>query len=239
MNGIQVGINNNVFLKNVVSDDKLWLTLTFEQEQKIAYSPFEAIGAENEAIEKPISSMDVKIFNLKVPKATDMKGNTRTTAQIEEMVTRDITKLKATLLHFLKGYLTKDQIKFDVYRATGITADNYGPSIRQQNILDQITKNLHQDFITMVTSFLTTKQLFRLLLIRQSKDKHFATLRDNYLDENPIWESMEVPEEATKVKFTKYEIDNGLNDPTPTSKSSADKPGEAAPEVTAASVFGG
>lgn len=234
-----VGINDDVIIQDVVLDDKLWTKITFKKEGEKAYNPFEAIGAENEAEEKSNTTLDMYIFNLKTPAAEDRKGNKRTQEQIRELATRDVTKTKALYLHLLKGYLTKDDIKFDVYRATGITtADEYNSRIVNQGVLDQITRNLATDFISMIKPFLGNPEMkFRLLLLRQSKDKHFAAFRQNYLEENPIWESMDVPKEASKVKFSAYEEKEGLNDATAASKSTADKPAEEAP-MDAASVFG-
>lgn len=240
-----VGINENVFLEKAAIDDKLWMTITFGQKQEKAFNAFEAMQAED-VEEQPKTTVDIKLFNLKVPKEKDNKGNTRTKAQLIEMITRDYNKLKAVYLHIARGYLTKDQTKFDPYRACGIsTTDEFNVKILQQPILDQITKNLATDFINWMKPFFgSQEQLFRLKLRRQDKDKHFATLPDQYLDENPFWESMDIPASASKVKFSKFELDNGLNDPTPTSRSSSDKPGteggtptDEAP-TTAESVFG-
>lgn len=236
-----VGIAENVVLKNASMDSNNWLKIEFRQITEVEYNAFDALGAENEVIEKPSTELTILMFNPKVPKDKDTKGNTRTKEKIIEMVVNDITQSKNVLMHLLQRYLTKDQIKFDMYRATGLDKDNFNNRIADNGILDQIHKNMCTDFITMARPFFNNEEYkCRLLLIRQSKDKHFPAFRTRYLNEQPFWESMEIPKDASKLKFTDYEIKEGLNDPTPTTRAAADKPeeGSAPTEVTAASVFG-
>jgi hypothetical protein len=240
MSQFGVGVNENVILKNIVQGDNLWIIITFDQLQEVVLSPFDIMGSED-VVDLPKTSLDIKLFNLKVPTAEDQKKNVRTQQQKIEMIVRDFNKLKAVAIHLASGYLTKDDRKFDYYRATGLDVDNFNTRILDQGVLNQIMKNIGTDLITMLTPFFGNEEYkFRLKLRRQSKDKHFATLPDSYLDENPFWESMDISKEASKVKFSDYEIKEGLNDPTPSSRSSADKPAEnnEAP-LDAGAVFGG
>lgn len=235
-----VGISENVILQNAQLDDKNWLTITFRQLQETEFNPFAALSS-NEVEEKPKTDIDIKIFNPKVPDATDRKGNTRTEQQIVDMIQNDVNRTKGVLLHLAEGYLTKDQIDFSgMYDGTGMDADNFNQKLRDQAVLTLIHKNMCIAWINMVKPFLGDEQYkFRLLLLRTSKDKHFATFRDKYIKENPFWESMEIPATASKVKFSAYELTQGLNDGTPTARSEADKPKADDTPVEATSVFGG
>jgi len=101
---------------------------------------------------------------------------------------------------------------------------------------------MSQFFINAMQPYVNKDELlFRCLLVRTSKDKHFATFRSSYIEDNPFWESMDVPKEASKVKYTAYEEKEGLNDGTPASRSeTADtkKSTESVATISAASVFG-
>jgi len=82
----------------------------------------------------------------------------------------------------------------------------------------------------------------RLLLVRQSKDKHFATLRGTYLDDQPFLEPMAIPKDASKLKFSPWEIENGYDSSAPAPKAAKPEGGvpgaTAAAPVTASNIFG-
>lgn len=236
-----VGISEDIILKGAELDNNNWLNITFKQLQEVEYNAFDALNAD-EVVDRPVTELTIKLFNPKVPKDTDNKGNSRSKEKIVELIVNDINRTKAILVHLLKGYLTKDQIKWDIYRATGLDKDNFNARIADNSLLDQIHKNMCSDFINMAKPFFNNEDhKFRLLLLRQSKDKHFPSFRDRYLDENPFWEDMSIPAAASKVKFSDYEKKEGLNDPTPTARTAADAKtteGSAPTEVTADTVFG-
>jgi len=101
--------------------------------------------------------------------------------------------------------------------------------------LAKVFENYATQFTSMITPFVgNTAYKLRLKLVRQSKDKHFATLPGKYLSDSPMVELMEVP--VPKVKFTKWELDNKLNDGTPVAKPDASS--EVAPQEGDKNVFG-
>jgi hypothetical protein len=112
-------------------------------------------------------------------------------------------------------------------------------------ILDETTfmkvfDNMANEFITLMTPFVGDASLrSRLKLQRQNKEKHFATLPKSFLSERPMYESMEIPKDKSKIAFSKWEKDNGLDDGTPASKdAAADKPSEATPTGDPEAIFG-
>lgn len=235
---ISVGINENIIIDDVTLSKENWLNITFRQIGGKEFNAFEALGAENDAEREEINTIDIKIFNIKVPKDADKAGNKRTREQITKLVISDISRNKAVLLHLVRGYLTKDQIKFDLYNGTGLDANNFEERLVDQPVLDIIHRNMCNDFMAMVRPFMKNEALlFRLLLVRTSKEKHFATFRTSYIDENPFWESMSIPKKDSKMAFTKSEIAQGLNDGTPAAKTEADKPAEQAP-LAPVNIFG-
>lgn len=233
---IQVGINENVVLTEVKLNDKNTLSFTFNELENLSNekpnNPFDMINAD-EVVEVS-NGTTVNIFQPNVSEKADVTEEKKI-----KMVSDDINKVKGIMFHFLKGWLPATEVKDIIKPFAGIDIDanNYNQKILDKNVVAAIHKNMSQAFINAITPLLAEKKPFRLLLVRQSTDKHFATFRGRYIEENQFWESMEVPKEASKLKFTPYEISMKLNDGTPVSKDKTDKPTEQAP-VTAQNVFG-
>lgn len=240
---IGIGINENVYISKAEVDDKGTLSIGFEEAgaakgTKVA-NPFDNIALDGEVSEKSFD-MTVKLFPPLPPK----EGNDRTEEKNVELLVGDINKTKGIILHLLKGYMTADQLKglINPFRGLPIDKDNFNQQVQKKEILEGIHRNMCTDFTAAIKPFVgKTDRLFRLLLVRQSKDKHFATFRGRFLEDNPFWESMDVPAEASKVKFTKYELDNGFDSAAPVKKDQAadqnsGSTGEA--PLSAASVFG-
>jgi hypothetical protein len=225
---IKVGINDDVFIKAVSFDDKNAIHITFSEANKKELNDFERLQADDVIETEP--DMEIRIFGTKVSEKAE-----HTAEKKQELVVSDLNKTKGQLQHIMTQYMVKEQavIGTHFYDGTGITADNYQTKLLEQGVVDQINKNMANFFISAMRPYTNNKSLkFRLLLVRQSKDKHFATLRGRYLEANPFLESMDVPAAQTKVAFTKYELDNKLDDGTPVDRSTAD--GKAAPNTTPA-----
>lgn len=244
---IKVGINENVFLANSQIDEKGNLELQFK-EKADADKPkidnyFDVLAADATVIEGS-DSMSIRIF----PPLPPREDSDRTKEKKVELLVSDINKTKGILLHILKGYYTQEELKGKInpFRGLDHIKANFEDEIQKKEILEQIHRNLATDFIAAIKPHLNKEEeLFRLLLVRQSKEKHFATFRNRYIEDNPFWESMAIPKEQSKVKFTPYELREGLNDGTPLPKSAADSKdapaggstASSAP-LTAANVFG-
>lgn len=249
---IGIGINENVFLSNAELDQKGTLGVTFEEAGKAdkpkVESLFDVVASTDEVIETE-HGMTIKLFPPLPPK----EGNDRTEEKNVELLVSDINKTKGVLLHLLHGYFTKDDIKkaggLNPFKGLPITKENFNAMIQKKETLEGIHRNLATDFLNIIRPVLgKSDKTFRLLLVRQSKDKHFASFRGKFIEENPFWESMEIPKEASKVKFTAYELTNKLDDATPVAKDQQKQgtaggaqttsgPGQA--PLTAANVFGG
>lgn len=239
-NKIGVGINQNVYLKSVsIGQQYNELAFTFDIAKDKVLSAFEALQQSD--VTETNTSSEVKLFPPNVPTSEKIDTIEKKLSAIE----RDLNRIKGVLIHILKQYTTEDKwsrIGKELFSNIEIDANNYQEKILQQPILTSVYNNMVRIFQEEITEFLNNKDLkFRLLLVRQSKDKHFATFRTgNYIEDQPFYESMSIPAEASKVAFTKYELDNGLNDGTPTSRSeAADKKTDAgeAPKA-AANIFG-
>lgn len=240
-----VGIHENVFLQEAKMDDsKATIILVFEECSKANAGPkksyFEmAASSEVEEVEK---GTQVMLFPPTPPKEDSKLTKEK---QLQNLV-GDINKVKGICLHILSGYYTTEDLKDKMQPFAGLPMDNtnFETEIFRKEILEQVQRNIGRTFIQLITPFLNKPEMkFRLLLVRQSTDKHFATLRGHFLNDNPFWESMDVPKEASKVAFTKWEKDNKFDSGEPVPKPAAGTtPGAttapgAAP-VSAANIFG-
>lgn len=238
---IQIGINKNVYITSTSISDKGYLEIGFEE--LIAGRPttaFDMLNSDTITDIPPVFNMF--LFATNVPKNEDGK---LTQEKMVDRVTKDIKANKEILLHLMMGYMTVESAKVDLYQGLSITSDNYNTQILREEVLKIIFANMAKNFIEKMKPFVAAdpKLLFRLLLVRQGKDKHFASFRRNYINENPFWESMDIPDVQSKLKFTDYEIRESLTDATPVARTTADpkNAGTAASTQvhTAASVFGG
>jgi hypothetical protein len=255
---IKVGITENVVLKSAEITDKGHLSLLFKELNAAASTvdlsnPF-AVAASGDAID---ASTDAKllVMALLVPKEVDSKGVARTRQQRGTLANNDLNETLNKLKHILSQYTTAAEISAafkDIYAGTGFTMQIYnekGPDsfydvLLTKERLDIVSKNLFESFISVVTKFLDQDSLpMRIRLCRQNAEKHYATLPGaKFVESYPFFETMSVPAEASKLKFSDYEKKLKLDDPTPSSITSADAttqpPANTAPGGAAANVFG-
>jgi len=237
---IQIGINKSVYLDKASVDEKNVLELSFLESDKASTSGnMFANIASDDVVED--ASRGIRLFPPLPPKKEDITQQKKV-----ELVNSDITKTKGILMHILLGYYTREDLKglwAEVFAGLPIDENSYPTKITQKEILEGVHKNMSRIFLQKIAPFLGNKELtFRLLLVRQSKDKHYATFRGKFIEDNPFYESTQVPEEASKLKFTPYEIQEGLDNGIPVPKSAADAKaaggtGGAAPQ-TVQNVFG-
>lgn len=250
---IQVGINENVVLKSAAIADKGYLKIEVRQkgnsEQASADDPF-AMASAGQAIDVA-SSTSLTILKLLVPKATKTNGDARTRAERVSMSNNDLIETMNKCKHILSCFITSDDIaalyanvymntnfSMEIYKAQG--AASFEDLLLDQDRMDIVSTNIFNAFISGITPFLDKDEhAVRLKLIRQSKEKHYGTIPGaRYISTDPFMESMLIPVEQSKVKFSAYEIKNGLNDGTPTTQAAADATPAAPPMSTDASPFG-
>lgn len=147
-----------------------------------------------------------------------------------------VTEVRNLLQQFALCYTTSDKINLSDYtRNTGITPENWVTGILNEAVTSKMTKNLVEDFNKSVGEYLgKPEDKLRLICVRNSKG--YAEFRRLYIKDNPVVESMKVPLVGTKLKFTKWEIDKGLNTDTPIPMT-PDVIAED-PTINAVSIFG-
>lgn len=237
---IQVGINENVIVTNASINDKGTLVLAFDEVGNLEKSTVDVFEAmQTAAVENTgKTEFTLNIFPFKKPSGP--KNESKTEVEILNMISDDIMKVKNQLTQLLEQYLTSDNIKWEPYRGTGIDKTNYQTSLLVEEKLALIFENYAKDFIKMITPFLKKPEFkIRIKLVRQSKEKHYATIPGGkFLKDSPWVELMDIPADRSKVKFSKWEIDNGYNDGTPIPRAAADVPDAPPATAEASSPFG-
>lgn len=237
---ITVGIHENIVLQKADFNDKgrfvLVLRSTEEKQDGAGEDDPFAQGNAAEVIEKD-SGGAIIFWPFKSPEAKDIKGNERSEKERGEIANNDVMTLKNQLQQILEQYIPKDQIKWSIFDGAVMAKETYWTDIISQNNLDIIYKNIGEQFSAQIAPFLDNNEYpVRFKLVRQSKDKHYAKVPGLYIKDNPFIEPMTVPKDDSRVKWTKYEESNGLNDGTPVSRATADEPDDA-PEAEQ-SAFG-
>jgi hypothetical protein len=187
-----------------------------------------------EVMEEDTSS--ITFWAPKLPEDKTKEGKERSALEKGELVNSDIGRLKNQLQQILEQYMTKDKITWSIYDGAAMTEETYYEDLLSQANLDIIYKNMSEQFMAMMQPYLDKAEFpMRFKLARQSKDKHYARVPDRYIKDSPFIEPMEIPKEQSRIKWTAYEIKEGLNDGTPVSRNTAD-PTDPPPE--AGNVFG-
>jgi hypothetical protein len=202
MQRLGVGIHENIVVEKVEKNDKGNLEISFKQIQDI--DPMALLNT---------SGSGSTSFEPKTEKITVWKPTLRETDDYKT-VTDKIAEVKDPLQSILLQYLTFDKIKWDIFAGTGITAETYRTKV--VDYVETIYDNIVSQFAAQIKPFVGDNgNKNRILFVRQSPAKHYPKFRSRYLDTNPFIESMSIPSTASKLKYTKYEIEKSLNDGTP------------------------
>jgi hypothetical protein len=218
---ITVGIHDNILLSEAKLNDKGSLVIQF----KTSEDETNLMDMLNETSEDG-SQADADQGFLFFPfNMTDWEGKNYDLKGISGQ----IQDFRGQLTHVLMQYLTEDQIKWNLYKDTGITQDNVATKLMDEGVLKIVYTNLATQFIEMAKPFFgNTDYLLRSLFIRQSKAKHFPAFRKRWLSTNPIFERMTVPKEQSRLAFSKWEKENGYDNPNKIEATPDATPEEAA-----------
>lgn len=198
---IIVGVNENLVISAAEKNEKGTLVVTVKEANEI--DPLTALNASGSTQFNKAE----KDFMFYPPTVTGFNGEAGTL----ESVLKKIAEVKDPLNHILEQYTASSHIKWDIFTGIAITKDNMEAILTNQDVLDKVYSNIADQFIRMITPFISdTGKKMRLLCIRQSKAKHFPSLRKRFLETYPFIEPMEIPVTQSKLKFSKFEMDNGL-----------------------------
>lgn len=192
---LNVGIHENLVFSKNAKNDKGTLVLTFKK--IMGDNPLELLssGSSLEAQEQQ--------FFIYPPKIDEKDDSKSMAAKIAEV--RDPLTLIAS------QYMTSDKAKFSkMFEGTGVTAENYNAKLMDETTINKIYANIVDQFIDIMKGFVGDNgKRMRMIFVRQSKAKHYPKLRTRFVESQPFIEPMDVP--TTKLAFTKYELQNGLN----------------------------
>lgn len=228
---IGIGINENIYLdKAEFAENHESLILSFKEKEERVLTMYERLQAD-EHIEVA-GGRDIRLF-APLP-STDAE---KTEEKKVDLAFTDINNTKGQLIHILLGYMVKeDAVLGDIYAGIGMSEENFKLKMQNKDALKLIFGNMVTGFLDKIKPWLGKQDpLFRLLLLRQSKEKHFPTLRKRFLTESPFWEPMFIPKDASKVAFTPYEIREKLDSNEVLQRDEADKkdntPAKSAEEI--------
>ncbi len=233
---VSVGINENVILQDAVvstENDKVSLILTFKEQGSTTgtSNPFEQLAGDG-AVDTGSNGTNIRIWPPLTPLKETRDGKAKSMVEMAKETTDILGERKNSLIQILSCFTTSDKIKFNMFAGMDgmITQENYEQKIIEETVIKQCFLNIANQFVAQITPFLDKEDCaVRLLLVRQSKEKHYAQLRERFVRDNPFIESALIPKNQSKLKFTKYELEKGLNDGTPIAQSQADNTPDAAP----------
>ncbi len=254
---IKIGVTENVFLSEQKKNDKgtLEITITEAGGEKKKLSALEQL---NESSDTSGVSGGTTLM-LFMP-STEYQNEPISA----EKRLQNLTKFRNQMTHFLKGSVVEAKIKWNVFKGILVKNDDeLMDKLMDNDIYAKIYGNIVDQFVEQAITFKINDpagKKFRFMGIRQSKEKSFVRLRDNYLDSRPFWESMDIPKDKSKMwvkagskdattffepdadgyvpAFDPYEISKGFDNPI-MSASKADAAANTPEEAAAVEgVFG-
>lgn len=195
---LKVGIHENVNITKAVTNDQGTLEIEFTKAESSDF--LGALKGTAEIDSK--QDVNIRVYGQNVDYFGDKRSGT------------DMLKLminfSAVLRELLSVYIDKPEI--DIVKGIKVTKDNAKEIFSDQDNVDIAYNNIVGQFLTQLAPFVGEDQApFRVKLPRRSKKYSFASL-PNF---GPWVESMDIPKEASKLKWSNWEITNGKNDPTP------------------------
>lgn len=167
-----------------------------------------------------LSDMESK-FIFYPPSLKDFEQKAKTAAEIGN----DLLKMRHQLTQYSLLFATKEEVDktiggLEMFRGIGIPEDKMKQALSMltdEAFVQKVTTNLCTKFykFLLAKKAFDGKVQFRHKFLRQSETKNYPTIPTSDYD---VWvESTDVPKEASKIAFTKWEIDNKKNNPDPVS----------------------
>lgn len=195
---LRVGIHENVNVTKAVTNDQGTLEIEFTKAESE-----DLLGALKGTTElEGKQDVNIRVYGQNVDYFGDKRSGT------------DMLKLminfSSVLKELLGVYIDKPEI--DITKGLKVTQDNAKVIFSEQDNVDIAYNNIVGQFLTQIAPFVGEDQAkFRVKLPRRSKKYSFASL-PNF---GPWTESMDIPQDASRLKWSNWEITNGKNDPTP------------------------
>lgn len=229
---IKVGIKDNLRLTKVEKNDKDTLVVTIQEDGGPSESLMDMLASSSTSVSE--SDQGFIFWPIKVDTRAEDD------AAVVTGLIKSFKAFRAQLNHLLEQFITQDKIAWQPFAGLGFTkdsdfVDSLMNSGTREGVIEKIYSNYVDQFITqMVPHVGLTSPLFRMKLVRQSKDKNFSTIPKF----PPFIEPMSIPIAQTKLSWSNYELGYRQGDPKgqPSGWSQADSSpavGDAATASTA------
>ena len=141
----------------------------------------------------------------------------------------ELRRMRYQLTQYALLYATPEQVDqyiggVKMFEGLGIPPEEYGKAVRmltQEEFLKKVVTNMANRFVKFLqdAKVFESTITFRQKFLRQSAVKNYAVIPSSDFD---VWvEPMTIAKEQSKIAFSKWEIDNGKNDPNPAASTGA------------------
>lgn len=204
---IGIKIAENVTLTQPEISEYGGLNITFVQKaDKPAEAPItgNVLDFMNQEVDTSASGFDqenrLTVYALK---PTNYDGTTLTPEDFQ----KDNTAIREQLNLITNSY-GLGNVDFKPFE--GMTQPKAVEEVITEEVLEKVSTNYFNQFLKLMEKADLGKE-FRVVFPRKSAKSKYPGLRKKLLKDFPFMESMEVPADKSKVKFTKYEISKGLD----------------------------
>ena len=166
------------------------------------------------------------------------------TVKTSTEIAADLLKMRYQFTQYALLFATKEKVEaaiggLEMFKGLGIPDDQLPAAIERltnEEFTHKVCTNLGTKFVAFLAAnnAYSSAVPFRQKFLRQSKDKNYAIIPNSDYD---TWiESMQIPKSASKIAYSKWEIENKKNDPA---ASIGDAPEVKADVNKAKNLFGG
>lgn len=206
MGYIGVDIHENIVVAGAGFNEKGFFNVDLASRAEVV----DLFAAMDEGISTETDSGSIGIFKVTT---TGYNDKVLTAAEIGT----ELTELKNKFVDILKTQMPEAQAKKSMsaavmFQGLGIVPGDQtlAAKLLNQDFLDQVFSNIVNGFVAAMTPFFG-KNPFRVKLSRQSVKKHYPTFPKRGKGFTPWIESMQIPKEQSKIEWSKYELEKGLN----------------------------
>jgi len=211
-----VGVFSGVVISKVTynkTDQGQSLDITFkktaeksEEAGELDFLSAGSIGSSDEGKEN-----NIRLYGL------NLTGYDGSTKSCDDLLNELLAK-QTQLVHIASAYLPADKIKAAWALTKGIevkTKDELVKQITKQSVLDKMVENLFTQFSELMKPVIGEDSKHVVVkFLRKSKASNFPRLADKKLDWNPFIADEKDTKLVAKIKFSKWEQEQGLDSNT-------------------------
>jgi len=202
---LKIGIHDNVVVSKAAVNEHGTLEIEFTQQPEN-----DILGALAGNVEiTPVQSVNIRVYKQEVEYFGEQREGNK--------VLTLIINFKSVLTELLGIYI--DNPTIDATKGLKVPQGGMNEFFTNQDNVDKAYKSIVDQFNAAIKPFLNSDDKFRVKLPRRSPKYAYASL-PNF---GPWVEPMTIPKENSKLRWSKWEIENKKNDPTPPSDTPSDE----------------